>query len=201
MPEVLLNPREQDLAYERAKRMYAMAYPNRDLDPTEDVFQRKLKACLTDAFKKKQALVTATFAVYSNQDPNHDYSFITVGLSNELNPGEAWRRCKKFLKRPFNYFGSLASRMEFYREGGQYHPHLHIFVDCKVPKGKVIRDLARTFKIEPQFVDVKCRDRQQHWDYINGKKQESKQEDMAKDDEVRRSLGDCPSVIFSNASV
>lgn len=74
-------------------------------------------------------------------------------------------------------------------------------MDCKVPKGKVIRDLARTFNIEPQFVDVKCRDRQQHWDYINGIKQESKQGDMAKDDETRRSLGDCPPVIFSNASV
>lgn len=43
MPEVLLNPREQDLAYERAKRMYSMAYPNRDLDPTEDVFPAEAK--------------------------------------------------------------------------------------------------------------------------------------------------------------
>lgn len=196
MPEVLLNPQEQDRAYDLAKRNWRVAFVDQDLDPTDSIFQRMLQAALITAYKRKAAIQRATFAVYTQLDPNHDYAFITCGLANSLNPREAYERCKKFLLKPFAYMGQVVSRMEFFRAGGAYHPHVHIFVDRKVQKAKVIRDLARTFNIEPQFVDYKCRDRAQHWAYINGEKQDSKQLDMEKDAEQRSSLG-IPEVFFS----
>lgn len=200
MPEVLLNPQEQDRAFNSAKMNWRAAFVDRDLDPTDSVFQRMLQGALISAYQRKAVIQRATFAVYTQLDPKHDYAFITCGLANSLKPQEAYDRCKKFLLKPFGYLGTVVSRMEFWRAEGAYHPHVHIFVDRKIQKAKVIRDLARAFKIEPQFVDMKCRDREQHWSYINGLKQDSKQLDMEKDAETRSALG-IPEVFFSQATV
>lgn len=195
-----MNLQETDRAYDVAKLNWRAAFVDRDLDPTDSVFQRMLHNALVSAYERKAVIQRATFAVYTQLDPKHDYAFITCGLPNSLDPRQAYDRCKKFLLKPFGYLGTVVSRMEFWRAGGSYHPHVHIFVDRKIQKAKVIRDLSRTFKIEPQFVDMKCRDRDQHWLYINGEKQDAKQLDMDKDAETRAALG-IPATFFSQASV
>ena len=82
---------------------------------------------------------------------------------------------------------------EFTGKDMQYHPHIHILYDnhTQPQKSQLLRDLAKDFKVLPNFVEnctegIKSSKRYfERINYLKGEKKESKIEMVNKDNQIR----------------
>lgn len=112
------------------------------------------------------------------------HQFITVALPNDYDI----EKIKKYINHPHAWCRGILS-IEKYSKVGE-NLHLHILKEGNYSKTKVVRDLARKFKIAPNFIDVRRGNEQTDYDnrlsYIKGDKvDEAKMENVQKDKEWR----------------
>ena len=83
-------------------------------------------------------------------DMDYRHQFITVALPNEY--------CLSTLKKnliniSYSYLNNALARVENFSKSGE-NLHIHILKKGNYQKSKIIRDLSRTFKVAPNFIDV-----------------------------------------------
>jgi len=83
---------------------------------------------------------------------------------------------------------------EFFGAQLQYHPHIHLLVKTKskLDKKRLIGRLAKSFKIETNFIDYICSHSKLQYNkrlaYLHGDKTDTKTPQLIKDEEYRVSL-------------
>lgn len=113
------------------------------------------------------------------------HQFITVALPNDY----PLKRILKYLEKPHKWLVGWIS-IEKYSKSGE-NLHLHILKEGNYSKTKIIRDLARRFKVESNFIDVRRgtepTDYNNRLSYIKGDKMATeKMEHVAKDKQWRQ---------------
>lgn len=123
-------------------------------------------------------------------DPEHKHQFITIALPNTLGIIELK---KKIYQLTYKYLEGAMLTVENFSASGE-NLHVHILKEGVYSKTRIIRDLARKFKIDENFVDVRLgkrvSDYQNRLAYIKGEKSdELKKENCQKDQEWRTQNG------------
>lgn len=123
------------------------------------------------------------------------HNFITINLPDV--ESEYLNYYKKLINWDIVWLKGAKAVYELHTESGQ-HPHFHIISYSKRKKSTLIRDVAKKFKIEKNFVDViQIRTLyNKHIDYINGTKVEHKQEYIDEDNNWRSSLNIPDTIVF-----
>jgi len=112
------------------------------------------------------------------------HQFITVALPNDY----PLKKILKYLEKPHKWLVGWIT-IEKYSKSGE-NLHLHILKEGNYSKTKLIRDLARRFKVESNFIDVRRGTEPTDWNhrlsYIKGDKMATeKMEHVQKDKEWR----------------
>jgi len=123
-------------------------------------------------------------------DPEHKHQFITIALPNNLGILELK---KKIYRLTHKYLEGALLCCEFNSASGE-NLHVHILKEGVYSKTRLIRDLARKFKIDENFVDVRLGKRESDYQnrlaYIKGEKSdELKQEKVYLDQLWRQQNG------------
>lgn len=132
-----------------------------------------------------------TKMLFKNNTPT-PYKFVTLAFPPELKPNEFVERVRKFQNTKWKWGDNRIQRFEFYSKQG-YNPHLHMFIWTTKKKSQIIKELSAKTKLAPNFIDVRDGRYSVHFSYVNGDKQEAKEEYMKKDAAVRLEL-DLPEI-------
>ncbi len=103
-------------------------------------------------------------------DLDHKHQFITVALPNEY----CLSTLNKILSNlEYSYLNNALARVENFSKSGE-NLHIHILKKGNYQKSKIIRDMSRTFKVAPNFIDVvSSKSNTKYFNtlaYINGEK-------------------------------
>lgn len=103
-------------------------------------------------------------------DPEHKHQFITIALPNTLGILELK---KKIYSLNYKYLEGAHLIVENYSATGE-NLHVHILKEGVYSKTRLIRDMARKFKVEPNFIDIRLGKRESDYHnrlaYIKGNK-------------------------------
>lgn len=102
----------------------------------------------------------------------HKHQFITVALPTESTDLENLKRIIEDLE--YAYLEDAHLTVEYYSGDKNKNLHIHILKHDIYSKTKIIRDMGRKFKVEPNFVNVKRgtkeKDYQNRLSYLKGDK-------------------------------
>lgn len=128
------------------------------------------------------------------------HQLITIALPNDYNI-EKLKKSIQTLKYKYIINGKLC--VENYSDSGKTNLHIHILKEKTYTKSKIIRDMARRFKVAPNFIDVATgRDPvlyNTRLDYVLGNKTDKKMEDVEKN-KVWRKENKIKDVYYINAT-
>lgn len=156
----------------------------RQLDLAKAYFDDDIKLCNS---------ITARLHEYENnvlKDAPRAW-FITLNFDDTtFTPEKADAVVNKILS--FDWVFSCMAVMEFHKTGG-FHYHVHMYITCNLPKSKVIEKLFATKGIKvlikkKNFIDCK-EGFSEHKLYVQGIKQDSKEELVKLDREMRKRFG------------
>lgn len=116
--------------------------------------------------------------------------FATIGFMDSSDIKTLHNIVKTILS--FDWLTKCLAVLEFNTEKG-LHPHLHIYLHCNLPKSKVIEKLFATKGLKKvcsgkNFIDCKVA-LPSHKQYVQGVKQDSKEEYVKADRRLRREYG------------
>jgi len=113
------------------------------------------------------------------------HQLITLALPNEFEIS----KILKYISKPHSYLvDNAVLAIERFSETGE-NLHVHIIKKGNYSKSKIIRDMSKKFKIEPNFVDVRygiAKDMyQKRLQYVKGEKTSKKELNVEKDKKWR----------------
>jgi len=136
------------------------------------------------------------------------HNFVTINLPKEIGYVTGWNSDYKEKKvdpglmltklKEWGYFSAPDKAvMEYHTKEGE-HPHFHIISYKKRKIPNIVRDVSKKFKIKSNFVDVNNVPKRYdiHIDYVNGLKQDKKQEFLDKDKQWRKDNGIPDIIVF-----
>ena len=124
--------------------------------------------------------------IYKELYGERRHQFITIALPNDYK----LEHIKKYAKSPHKWAKGGLMSVEYYSSNGE-NLHIHMLKEDVYSKTKIIRDLARRFKVKSNFIDVRTStsvaDFNNRKNYICGRKSTTeKLEHVEKDREWRK---------------
>lgn len=131
-------------------------------------------------------------------DLDHRHQFITVALPNEY-PLSTLKNILSNLE--YSYLKNALARVENFSKSGE-NLHIHILKKGNYSKGKIVRDMSRTFKVAPNFIDVVSSKSPTKYfntlSYINGEKVDDEKMDNVELDKQWRLDNEIPEIYYLN---
>lgn len=131
-------------------------------------------------------------------DLDHRHQFITVALPNEYSLSTLNKNLRNI---SYSYLNNALARVENFSKSGE-NLHIHILKKGNYQKSKIIRDLTRTFKVAPNFVDVQSSKSPEKYfntlAYIRGEKKDDDKMDNVKLDKQWRQDNEIPEIYYLN---
>lgn len=152
----------------------------------KEIIRDEFKKVLKDGNYHPNAIkLLKHYGLYNEFFAAKPHQFITVALPNDY----PLKKILKYLEKPHKWLVGWIS-IERYSKSGE-NLHLHILKEGNYTKTKIIRDLARRFKVDSNFIDVRRgtepTDYNNRLSYIKGDKMATeKMEHVAKDKQWRQ---------------